>query len=143
MKEESIWALAFDYPNLYIGTRRMYETASFQGIVCGDGWEPLVRWLSAAIERLIEKEAEDDREIFRCIGVRERFGGLEFYMNDATDEMYKLIKIAIAESFKICEFCGNPGALRQDSRRGAKTLCDACRGKVVVLPVALSTVPTS
>ncbi len=141
MKEELIWALAFDYPHVYIGTRRKYESASFQGIVCGDGWEPLVRWLSAAIERLIEKEPADEREFYRCIEVRERFGGLEFYMNDATPEMAKLVRIAVSESFKICEFCGNPGTLRQDGRRGAKTLCDGCRGKVVVLPVAAQ-VPT-
>lgn len=136
MKEELIWALAFDYPRVYIGTRRKYETASFQGIVCGDGWEPIVRWLSAAIERLIEQEADDEREFYRCIEVRERFGGLEFYMNDATDEMAKLIKIAISESYKVCEFCGSPGSLRQDSRRGAKTLCESCRGKILVLPLA-------
>lgn len=139
MKEELIWALAFDYPRLYIGTRRRYESASFQGITCGDGWEPIVRWLSAAIERLIEIEPKDEQEFYRCIEVRERFGGIEFYMNDATEEMTKLVKIATSESFKVCEFCGQPGVLRQDGRRGAKTLCEACRGKVVVLPLATST----
>jgi hypothetical protein len=138
MREELIWALAFDYPRVYVGTRRKYETASFHGIACGDGWEPIVRWLSAAIERLIEQEPADEQEIYRCIEVRERFGGLEFYMNDATEEMSKLIKIAISESFKVCEFCGNPGSLRQDGRRGARTLCQECRGKILVLPLAAS-----
>lgn len=141
MKEELIWALVFDYPRVYIGARRKYEMASFQGISCGDGWESIVRWLSAGIERLIEQEPEEEREFYRCIEVRERFGGLEFYMNDATPEMAKLVRVAVAESFCHCEFCGNPGNLRQDGRRGAKTLCDACRGKVVVLPLATQ-VPT-
>ncbi len=37
--------------------------------------------------------------VYRCIEVRERFGGLEFYMNDATPEMAKLVRVAVAESF--------------------------------------------
>jgi hypothetical protein len=141
MKEELIWALVFDYPRVFIGARRKYMTASFQGISCGDGWEPVIRWLSAGIERLIEQEPEDEREIYRCIEIRERFGGLEFYMNDATTEMAKLVRVAVSESFTLCEFCGNPGSLRQDGKRGAKTLCDACRGKVVVLPLTVQTPP--
>lgn len=135
MKEELIWALVFDYPHVFVGARRKYENASFQGISCGEGWEPIVRWLSAGIERLIEQEPEDEREFYRCIEVRERFGGLEFYMNDATPEMARLVRVAVSQSFSMCEFCGNPGALRQDGRRGAKTLCDSCRGKVVVVPL--------
>ncbi|MBC7998890.1 MAG: hypothetical protein IAF58_13155 [Leptolyngbya sp.] len=134
MKDELVWALAFDFPRLYTGLRKTYTYAHFQGVNCADGWEPIVRWLSGQIERLIELESLEEQELYRAIEVRERHGGLEFYMNDATEDMQKLIGSAVAESFSVCEFCGHQGVLRQPNRRGPKTLCSDCFGKVIVLP---------
>lgn len=45
----------------------------------------------------------------RASQVKEKYGGLRFYMTDATEEMYALIEEAEQRSYKICDRCGNPG----------------------------------
>ncbi len=55
--------------------------------------------------------------------VKEKFGGLRFYINSAPDEVHKRIREAEDLSYSVCERCGNPGELRED-RRWMMTLCD-------------------
>jgi hypothetical protein len=55
--------------------------------------------------------------------VKEKFGGLRFYINDGTDEMYDRIHKAETESCTICEITGKPGTLRTDIS-WYRTLCD-------------------
>ncbi|HEY9783995.1 MAG TPA: hypothetical protein V6D17_01245 [Candidatus Obscuribacterales bacterium] len=134
MREELILALAADFPQLF-GCDAKAGSSYLRGVACGDGWEPLIRRLCGQIEQLISAVPEEEQQIYKLIEIRERHGGLEFYMNDATSDMRELIAIAVAESFKICEFCGANGQLRQSVRRGSKTLCDGCRAKIVPLPM--------
>jgi len=44
--------------------------------------------------------------------VKEKFGGLRFYICNGSDEIFKRITIAEEESYKICETCGQIGTLR-------------------------------
>ena len=46
--------------------------------------------------------------------VKEKFGGLRFYINDGTTEIFKRITEAEQLSIKTCEVTGNPGELRTD-----------------------------
>jgi hypothetical protein len=46
--------------------------------------------------------------------VKEKFGGLRFYINEGSDEIYKRITIAEKVSYKTCERCGEKGELRND-----------------------------
>jgi len=61
-----------------------------------------------------------DKEV---IQVKEKFGGLRFYINEGTSEIHQRIVKAEIESMKICEITGNPGKLRTDIA-WYKTLCD-------------------
>jgi len=56
--------------------------------------------------------------------VKEKFGGLRFYMTSATNEMYDLISKAENKASETCEACGQPG----EERNGGwvLTLCDEC-----------------
>jgi hypothetical protein len=55
--------------------------------------------------------------------VKEKFGGLRFYVNRRNDAIIRRrIGIAVDECFRTCEVCGQPGTLRED--RLIKTLCD-------------------
>jgi hypothetical protein len=54
--------------------------------------------------------------------VKEKFGGLRFYINAASEPIWKRISQAEHESYKICETCGQPGKLRRIG--WWKTLCD-------------------
>ena len=81
----------------------------------GSGWFPLIKDL---ITDLIELGW--NKEVCQ---VKEKFGGLRFYINAATSEAHKRISQAEIESMNICEVTGKPGKLRTDIR-WYRTLCD-------------------
>lgn len=73
---------------------------------CGSGWYPLIKEL---IEDLISMGW--DKKICQ---VKEKFGGLRFYVNSGTDEIHDRISKAEKDSYTICERTGKPGELRTD-----------------------------
>lgn len=89
------------------------------GFECGDGWYELIRELCEELKELIPEDAEEE---FEVVQVKEKFGGLRFYTNWATEEMYEKIEEAEGKSFKICEECGQPGKVRGGG--WIRTLCD-------------------
>jgi len=92
------------------------EPITDAGFLCvGPGWYPLIKEL---IEDLIEMGW--DKEVCQ---IKEKFGGLRFYVNLASDEMYDRISQAEADSYETCEETGRPGKLRQDLGWWV-TLCD-------------------
>lgn len=86
------------------------------GAGCGDGWLPLIERL---IVKLIDLGWDKD-----CHQIKEKFGGLRFYIGAGEDEVRAAIDQAEAESFKVCEDCGAPGKRR--SGGWIKTRCNAC-----------------
>ncbi len=84
----------------------------------GEGWKPLVYKL---YDNLILEGW--DRELHQ---VKEKFGGLRFYIGNTSDKIKELIQQAEEESFTICEYCGEPGEL--NGKRWLKTTCDKHRG---------------
>lgn len=56
--------------------------------------------------------------------VKEKFGGLRFYIGGGSDEVHDRIELACKESYRTCEECGEPG--KPDHTRGwIRTLCPA------------------
>jgi hypothetical protein len=47
--------------------------------------------------------------------IKEKFGGLRFYISEAPDEVHNAITEAEKESYTICEDCGKPGKIRNGS----------------------------
>jgi hypothetical protein len=70
------------------------------------GWFPLIKDL---ITDLIELGW--NKEVCQ---VKEKFGGLRFYINDGSDEVFNRIHKAEKESLTICEINGKVGELRTD-----------------------------
>ena len=130
MREDLDRKLCEDFPNLY-GDRHadMQSTCMCWGFP-GDGWEPLIRELSAKLEALIvewKKEYPDAEYAPRASQVKEKYGTLRFYMTSGTDAMYDLIDEAETKSEAICETCGQPGTLRTG---GWWTVtCDKCQSE--------------
>ncbi len=89
----------------------------------GPGW-------AGTIERLVADlfALGWDGEVLQ---VKEKFGGLRFYINAQTDEMWERAILACEESVKICEDCGAPGILR-NVRGWRRTLCARCGSELVV-----------
>jgi hypothetical protein len=80
-----------------------------------EGWYPLIKELITDLIAL-----GWDKEVTQ---VKEKFGGLRFYVNSESDEMFKRIQKAEADSYVTCEVTGNPGKLRTDLG-WHRTLCD-------------------
>jgi len=81
----------------------------------GEGWRPMVLKL---YDDLVELGW--NRQLYQ---VKEKWGGLRFYIGAATGAAHDRIEQAEEESYKTCEECGAPGRVR--STGWVKTLCDA------------------
>ncbi len=55
--------------------------------------------------------------------VKEKFGGLRFYINEGSEKIHNRILNAEKLSYEICELCGEKGELRTKIR-WFTTLCD-------------------
>jgi hypothetical protein len=125
MRDDLDEALVRDFPNLYrMRHGDMRDTCMCWGFP-GDGWEPLIRRLSEKLEAEILKQ--EDTSLFYADQVKEKFGGLRFYMSADTGAMDAAIREAEAEAWKTCECCGAPGKPRGGG--WIKTLCDECARK--------------
>lgn len=114
----------------------------------GDGWFGPIYRLSQQLEPMIaaakiicacghEKHEGQCLDLCYCtsyadarpvaVQVKEKFGGLRFYMHYSTKEMEALIAIAEEECSKTCEECGVFGVLR--SGGWLLTRCDWCAKK--------------
>jgi hypothetical protein len=83
-------------------------------LALGPGWLPLLDRLCAGLSQYAV-----------AVQVKEKFGGLRFYMDTYTDEDRALIQAAEDESRSTCEECGAPGTTQ--SRGGwLLTLCPTC-----------------
>ena len=54
--------------------------------------------------------------------IKEKFGGLRFYVGQTSEEQQAYIRFASAMASRTCEVCGNPGEIRHTN--WMKTLCD-------------------
>jgi hypothetical protein len=76
-------------------------------------------------ELIDERKAKMDEEVLKvpvAVQIKEKFGGLRFYVQAATDKHYNYISFAESMSYRTCEQCGAPGKTYTDGWH--KTLCD-------------------
>jgi hypothetical protein len=76
-------------------------------------------------EAVDEAKAKLDEETLKvpvASQVKEKFGGLRFYVQAATDKHYNYISFAESMSYRTCEECGAPGKTYTDGWH--RTLCD-------------------
>jgi len=102
-------------------------------ISCGfglpKGWYPLVDKLCESIEPLLDELAKENAKIdedisFQVDQVKEKFGGLRFYVSGANDKIYDLIGKAEDISMSTCQECSESGTRRDGG--WVSTLCDTC-----------------
>jgi hypothetical protein len=99
------------------------HTAMTRGFEHGDGWFEILWRLCVDLEPLVTEMERAWGHQFEVLQVKEKFGGLRFYVNCRRNEAIRQrIGIAADESFHTCEVCGQPGTLREE--RWIKTLCD-------------------
>lgn len=80
----------------------------------GKGWYPLVQELVEDLKKL-----GWDGTILQ---IKEKFGGLRFYIGSGSEEIWNRIEEAEKKSYTICEVCGESGEVRSEG--WIRTLCD-------------------
>lgn len=92
----------------------------------GAGWRPLIRGLDANL-----RDLDPD---YRIGQVKEKFGGLRYYIDsfaeEHREEAYRLIRLAEEVSFRICENCGGPGERCNLNGYWVRTLCQHCQSEL-------------
>ena len=107
--------------NGYFTDRPAIKSAGFFAV--GPGWYGIIKRL---IVDLIELEW--DKQICQ---VKEKFGGLRFYINSGSEEIWQRIHLAEAASYITCEKCGELGQIRGDG--WISTLCEKhSEGKKII-----------
>lgn len=123
MNEQNTKYLLEKYPKLY---RQAYlspqETCMCWLFETGDGWYDIINELSEKLETLNNTTYIDNP--IEAEQVKEKFGGLRFYVNSCYTEVHDLITAAEIRADATCERCGKAGK----SRGGGwiLTLCDEC-----------------
>jgi hypothetical protein len=119
MKEELEKKLFEEFPEIYHPEKPETEILMCYGFMCGNGWFDIIYKLSKDIYSM---NRPDNFEVFE---VKEKFGGLRFYVENGTEEIHNRIHEAEEESYKTCEFCGKPGEVRKN-KGWLQTLCLDC-----------------
>jgi hypothetical protein len=74
------------------------------------------------VEQKRLKMIEESEKIPVAVQVKEKFGGLRFYVDRASEKHHNYITFAESMSYRICEECGSPGKTYTDGWH--MTLCD-------------------
>jgi len=86
----------------------------------GKGWYQIIHDLIAEL-----LTTDWDKDVHQ---VKEKFGGLEFYVGSASTEVREIIRKYGKLSYETCEVCGERGELRKDcgwhGTTWYKTMCD-------------------
>jgi len=125
------------YPKIFRDRNRTtQETCMAWGFAHGDGWFNIIDTLCSSIQHHSDQKRnrepfaglndEEFDELHQPIAaqVKEKFGGLRFYISNGDDVVYGMISLAENLSSRTCEDCGAPGT----PRKGAwiRTMCDKC-----------------
>ena len=122
MREELERKLVERWPGWFNVGGDVRHTLMTFGFQCGDGWFDLVWRLCEELGPLVIEYEKQTGSRFEVVQVKEKFGGLRFYVHGANDAIRQLIEATELESAQTCDVCGKPG-----QRRGGgwiRTLCD-------------------
>ena len=127
MHEDLDNKLCEKYPEIFRNRRApVTQTPMGFGFECGDGWYDLIDVLCRNIQHHVDWYSTthpDKIEQPIASQVKEKFGGLRFYLDCYDDDHIQgMIQMAESMSYHICEECGNKGKSR--SNGWVRTLCD-------------------
>ncbi len=114
MSPEKTNTLISKYPNIF-GKEFWFE--------CDDGWFNIVDTLCENIENY--RKTNKNISKIKAVQVKEKFGGLRFYINGGNDHIYELIENAEKQSITICETCAAPAKIHS-LRNWLMCRCNEC-----------------
>ena len=89
-----------------------------------DGWFDLIHELCSSIQKELDTNHPCPGD-FGVDQIKEKFGGLRFYVHSSTEKIYKLIDQAESKSYKTCEVCGKKASMMV-AGGWYKTICKKC-----------------
>ena len=98
MQEQQLEQLRQRYPAIFANLR--------WGIMCGEGWFDLI---DALCEQLQLATDNNGAPQVVAVTVKEKFGTLSFYCQDANEAQRGMIAMAASMSARLCEKCGQSG----------------------------------
>jgi hypothetical protein len=110
------------WPSWFKVNGSTFETRMVDGFVHGDGWFNIVWKLCEDLEPLAGEAEKATGRSFEVLQVKQKFGGLRFYVNHGTDATRKRIEAAQLEALRSCEVCGQPGKAREGD--WIRAVCD-------------------
>ena len=131
MREDLDKSLCEKYPEIFRNRNApVTKNPMGWGVECGDGWYDLIDVLCRNIQHHVdwnhlgrdEQTSPDKLEQPVAAQVKEKFGGLRFYLDGGDDTICGMVKMAESMSYRICEECGNIGRARGGG--WVRTLCD-------------------
>ena len=138
MKDELDTLLVQKYPKIFRDRHKsMQETCMCWGFAHGDGWFEIIDAACADIQNhvdwkrrqhpeMTDEEFDAEHQVIAA-QVKEKFGGLRFYVDNCDDYVRGVIAMAESMSYRTCESCGDSGHRR--SGGWVRTLCDKCQEK--------------
>jgi hypothetical protein len=137
MRQDLDDKLCEKYPKIFADRHgNMRETCMCFGFCCGDGWYDIIDVLCTHIQNHVDhppRKWDPEKKEYVVVGereqvvaeqVKEKFGGLRFYVRGSDERISGMIEMAEAMSFRVCEDCGKPGEVRGGG--WIRTLCDGC-----------------
>lgn len=126
MKKELENKLFEKYPKLFRQKElSMQETCMCWGLDCGAGWYWLLDNLCSCIQDYIDANNKTQAE---TVQVKEKFGGLRFYLDGADTYIHGMVSLAETMSYSTCEVCGATTEIIH-TKGWIKTLCKSCAKK--------------
>ena len=123
MNPENTKHLLEKYPEIFAQHKLpITQTAMCWLFECGDGWYVIIDTLCGLIQHYIEGLPG---EMVEATQVKEKYGGLRFYINGGDDYVDGLIAFAEELSLRTCEQCGSTDGVTQ-TKGWVYTLCRQC-----------------
>jgi len=118
------------FPFLFEPTGREEQPLQFVSLDIGKGWYTLVYTLCGAIKEYLGTVRDEDFvKNFYAIRIKQKFGGLRFYVSRSDKVIYNMVREAEEASWEMCEECGRFGVPRPLSY--IETLCQKHYFRVV------------
>ena len=101
------------------------ESCMHWGLCIGDGWYWIVDKLCKSLQYDTDKNGYNQ---VVATQVKEKFGGLRFYVDEASEGQYEVIHFVESLTYDICETCGSTKDVGQTGG-WIKTMCAECAEK--------------
>jgi len=128
------------YPDIFVQNNYgQYQSTIYCEITCGDGWYNLIdrlcgqimshvvnhnNYIDFKIKQGKVNDLPEKLDAVKAVQVKEKFGGLRFYVSGGDERIDGAISMAESISYCICETCGNKGS--QTKVGWIRTLCENC-----------------